>query len=126
MLHSLKGGNYRGAEFLEKVHVCIHNKLYFTDPTLTHANISTVTATVPLKGDALGHWVLGVPMNKCTEIYQQSSTATQERKWLIDYYLNYSPYASWSDLVCRLYRKQYHNALSAAKRFIKKELGKFM
>ena len=100
--------------------------LFSTDPTLTHANVSTVTATVPLEGNELGEWVLVVPVRKRKEIHQQSSTAAQEREGLIRYYLSYSPYASWSRLASRLYRGQYHDALSAARRFIGTEPGEFM
>ena len=105
--------------------------LFSTDPTLTHTNISTVTATVPLGevdpiGGELGGWVLGVPRSKCMEIREQSSTAAEERERLIHYYLNYSPYTSWSHLAGRLYYRQHHDALSAARRFIKTEPGEFM
>ena len=100
--------------------------LFSTDPTLTHANISTVMATVPLEDDELGMSVLLVPGNKCEEIHQQSSSAAQERERLIHYYLNYSPYASWSHLAGRLYRRQHHDALSATRKFIKREPGEFM
>ena len=101
--------------------------LFSTDPTLTHANISTVTATVPLEHDQLGNWVLGVPLyTKCREIHQQSSSAAEERERLIHYYLNYSPYASWSNLAGSLYCGQHDDALSATKKFIKREPGEFM
>ena len=96
------------------VHVCIHTivSLFSTDPTLTHANISTVTATVPasvpLEDDELGWMVLRVPDSKCKEIHQQSSTVAKERERLIHYYLNTSPFASWSCLAGRLYHGQHH------------------
>ena len=100
--------------------------LFSTDPTLTLENISTVTATVPLEDDELGGEVLSVPDNEREKIHQQSSTAAEEREKLIRYYLNYSEYASWGRLAGRLYRKQHHDALSAAKRFIKTEPGEFV
>ena len=99
--------------------------LFSTDPTLTHANISTVTATVPLEHDELGGRVLGVPESKREEIHQQSSSAAEERERLIHYYLNYSPYASWSHLAGMLYRGQHHDALSSTRKFIKREPGEF-
>ena len=110
------------------IHVCVHTimSLVSTDPTLTHANISTVTATVPLEDDELGFWVLRVPEDKYKEIHQQSSTATEERENLIHFYLNNSPYASWSHLAGKLYSRQHHDALSAVRRFIKTEPGEFM
>ena len=110
------------------IHVCVHTivSLFSTDPTLTHANISTVTATVPLEHDELGGRVLGVLKSKRQEIHQQSSTAAEERESLIHFYLNNSLYASWSRLAGKLYRRQYHDALSAVRRFIKTEPGEFM
>ena len=100
--------------------------LFSTDPTLTHANISAVMATVPLEDDELGSMVLLVPESKHKEIHQQSSSAVEERKRLIHYYLNYSPHASWSHLAGRLYCGQHYDALSATRKFIKREPGEFM
>ena len=103
--------------------------LFSTDPTLSLENISTVTATVTigevdfLDGGELGGCVLLVPGSKCVEIHCQSSTDAEERETLIRYYLNYSPYASWSDLAGTLYHGQHHEALSAARKFIKTEPG---
>ena len=110
------------------IHASVHIivSLVSTDPTLTHANISTVTATVPLEHDELGNWVLRVPEDKCKEIHQQSSTATEERESLIHFYLNNSEYASWSHLAGKLYSRQHHGALSAVRRFIKTEPGEFL
>ena len=100
--------------------------LFSTDPTLTLENISTVTATVPLEDDELGKRVLFVPDGEREEICRQSSTAAEERERLIRYYLNYSPYASWGHLAGKLYYGQHHDALSAARRFIKTEPGEFV
>ena len=102
--------------------------LFSTDPTLSLENTSTVTATVPIGevdflGGELGGHVLGVPESKCVEIHRQSSTDAEERETLICYYLNYSPYTSWSHLAGKLYRRQYLEALSAARKFIKTEPG---
>ena len=100
--------------------------LFSTDPTLTLENISTVTATVPLEGDELGGRVLIVPDSEHEKIHWQSSTAAEERERLIRYYLNYSEYASWGHLAGKLYHRQHHDALSAARRFIKTEPGEFV
>ena len=108
------------------INVCVHTivSLFSTDPTLTHANISTVTATVPL--NELGLRVLRVPGDKYKEIHQRSSTVAKEKESLIHYYLNNLPYASWSHLAGRFYCRQHHDALSAVRRFIKTEPGEFM
>ena len=110
------------------IHVCVHTivSLFSTDPTLTYANISTVTATVPLEDDELGLKVLGVPERKHKEIHEQSSAATEERKSLIHFYLINSLCASWSHLAGKLYYRQHHDALSAVRKFIKTEPGEFM
>ena len=100
--------------------------MFSTDPTLTLENISTVTATVQLEDNRLGRYVLSVPDSERKEICQQSSTAAEERERLIRYYLNYCEYASWDHLAGRLYRRQYLDALSAARRFIKTEPGEFV
>ena len=94
------------------------------DPSLTHKNVSTVTATVKLKNHELGMRILDVPFSKRDEIHQLSSTTYQERERLICYFINYSEYASWSDLAGRLYYREHHEALSAVKRFIKRTIGK--
>ena len=107
------------------VHTCMHD-LFSTDPTLTYENIYTVTATVPVEGDELGDLVLGIPKGKREEIHQQSSSAAQEREKLLHYYLNYSPYASWSRLAGRLYIRKYHDVLTVTKNFIKDEPGEFI
>ena len=113
----------------DAIHTCIDVPLFSTDSTLSLENISTVTATVPIgKVDSddsgeLGSSVLVVPDSKCVEIHRQSSTDAEERETLIRYYLSYSPYASWSHLAGRLYYGQHHEALSAARKFIKTEPG---
>ena len=83
-------------------------------------------ATVPFVSKELGNWILGVPRTICKKIHEQSSTTAQEREELIHYYLSYSPYASWSHLAGWLFYKQHHNALSAAKKFIKAEPGELL
>ena len=110
------------------IHVCVHTivSLFSTDPTLTHVNISTVTATVPLEDNELGWRVLDISESKCNKIHQQSSIAAEERESLTHYYLNNSPYASWSHLAGKLYCRQHHDALSAVRRFIQTEPGEFM
>ena len=100
--------------------------LFSTDPTLTLENISAVIATVPLAGNGLGEKVLIVPVSECENIRRQSFTAAEERERLIHYYLNYSEFANWGHLAGKLYRGQHHDALSAARRFIKTEPGEFV
>ena len=91
------------------------------DPTLTHENVSKVTAT--LGEDKLAN-VLDVPLSKQKEFRQQSSTTVEYRKKVIDYFLKYSHLASWSDVSSRLYRWEHHEALAAVREFIKGTSGK--
>ena len=43
---------------------------------------------------------------------------------MIEYFIKYSSYASWSRLAGGLYRYEKHEALSAARKFIKGTVGK--
>ena len=60
-----------------------------------------------------------IPKSKREELQQQSSTNTKYREGLIDYFLKYSELASWSDLAGRFYYYEQHEAVAAARRFIK-------
>ena len=50
---------------------------------------------------------------------QQSSTVAQQEAALIDYYVKFSEWASWTDLANSLYYGSYHEAAATAKSFIK-------
>ena len=67
---------------------------------------------------------LNIPRNKWEELRQQSSTTAEYRERLIDYFLKYSEDASWSDLAGRLYYYEQHEAVAAARKFIKGTPGK--
>ena len=92
---------------------------YSSDPSLTHENVAITTASV--EEVELGHYILLVPLSKHEEIQQQKSNY---RESLIDYFIKYSPYASWTWLAGRLYYRERHEALSAVKKFIKGTRGK--
>ena len=83
---------------------------YSSDPSLTLENVTKATATVD--EDTLGN-VLSLPRSK-----------RSERSKMIEYFVKYSPYASWSLLAGRLYCEEEHEALSAARKFIKGTVGK--
>ena len=80
-----------------------------------------VTATV--KDDQLGY-CLNVPPSKRDEIREKTSTSAEYREGLINYVIQYSPYATWSDLSGRLYHYECPEAVAAARRFIKGTPGK--
>ena len=84
---------------------------YSSDPSLTLENVTKATATV--NEYKLGDDVLSLPPSK-----------QSERSKIIEYFVKYSPYASWSRLAGRLYYEEEHEALSAARKFIKGIVGK--
>ena len=88
---------------------------------MTSDNISKVVAT--LGENELGN-VLEVSVSKREEFQQQSSTTADYRQRLIDYFIKYSPWASWSDLASRLYLYGTPSSLEAARTFITQTLGK--
>ena len=88
---------------------------------MTSDNISKVVAT--LEEDELGR-VLDVPVSKIEEFQQQSSTTADYRQRLIDYFVKYSPWASWSDLASRLYSLGTPSSVEAARAFITQTPGK--
>ena len=88
---------------------------------MTSDNISKVVATVV--DDKLGD-VLNVAMSKTEEFKQRSSTTADYRKRLIEYFIKYSPWASWSDLAGRLYYYDQPEAVAAARTFITQTPGK--
>ena len=79
-----------------------------------------VTATVH-DGD-LARYILLVPDSIL--IRGKMSTSADFRERAIEYYIQYSPYATWAGLAGRLYYKECGEALAAARRFIKRTPGK--
>ena len=78
-----------------------------------------VTATV--FDHVLAYVILDVPSSIQDEI---SSTSADFREGAIEYYVQYSPRATWPELAGRLYYIECHEALAAARRFIKRTPGK--
>ena len=83
---------------------------YSSDPSLTLENVTKATATVDV--DTLCRVLLLPPSKR------------SERSKIIECFIKYSPYASWSWLAGKLYYKEEHEALSAARKFIKRTVGK--
>ena len=65
-----------------------------------------------------------MPYSKRNEIREKTSTSAEYREGLINYVIQYSPYATWSDLSERLYCNECSEAVAAARRFIKRIPGK--
>ena len=88
---------------------------------MTSDNISKVVATVG--EDKLGD-VLNVPLSKREEFQRQSSTTADYRQRLINYFIKYSHWAGWSDLISWLYYYEQPAAVEAARAFISQTTGK--
>ena len=82
-----------------------------------------VTATVN-DDDRLAGSILRVPYSIRDKIRGKTSTSADFREGAIEYYIQYSPLATWGELAGELYRWQYRKALAAARRFVKRTSGK--
>ena len=81
-----------------------------------------VTTTVD--DDELAEYILEVPRSIRDEIREKTSTSADFREGAIEYYIQYSPKATWGELAGRLYYWKCGEALTAARRFIKRTPGK--
>ena len=92
-----------------------------SDHSFTRQNISMVTAT---DDDYTLASVLQVPYSIRDEIREKTSTSADFRDGTIEYYVQYSPRATWTELAGRLYCIKCGKALAADRRFIKRTPGK--
>ena len=81
-----------------------------------------VTATV--NDNELTYNILQVPYPIRNEIRGRTSTSADFREGAIEYYVQYSPRATWAELAGDLCYTEYGEALAAARRFIKRIPGK--
>ena len=81
-----------------------------------------VTTTVD--NDTLTNYILHVPFSIRDDIKEKTSTSADFREGVIEYYIQYSPRATWTQLAGELYLKECGKALAAARRFIKRTPGK--
>ena len=63
--------------------------------------VREVESTNDLGFTGLGHW-LGVPESKRREIESQFSSVPQQRKALINYFIDHDPVASWRAVIVAL------------------------
>ena len=94
---------------------------YSSDHSFTHQNISMVTATVD--NNKLPVDILDVPVSIHYTISEKTSTSADFREGVIEYYIQYSPHATWAELAGRLYYWECVEALAAARRFIRRTPG---
>ena len=81
-----------------------------------------VTATVD--DNKLADDILLVPSSILHTIRGKTSTSADFRERVIEYYIQYSPYANWPELAGELYYWKCGEALDEARRFIKRTPGK--
>ena len=81
-----------------------------------------VTATVDDR--KLADNILQLPYSIRDEIREKTSTSADFREGAIEYYAQYSPRATWTELAGQLYYEECGEALAAARRFIKRTPGK--
>ena len=81
-----------------------------------------VTATVD--DYKLAEFILQVPGSIQYEIREKTSTSADFREGAIEYYIQYSPRATWAELAGRLYLMECGEALAAARRYIERTPGK--
>ena len=81
-----------------------------------------VTTTVD--DDALARVIVCVPYSIQEEIREKTSTSADFREGVIEYYIQYSPRATWGELAGELYRHEFGEALAAARKFFKRTPGK--
>ena len=94
---------------------------YSSDHSFTCQNISMVTASLD---DNKLAGILQVPDSIWDKIREKTSTSADFREGVIEYYVQYSPRATWGQLAGRLYYIEYREALDAARRFIERTPGK--
>ena len=73
----------------------------------------------------VGEWevvgrYLGVPTPKIAEIQLQSSTETEKRRAVVQYWIQYVPHASWGRLATAFYMTGEERAAVMAKQYLPK------
>ena len=93
--------------------------LFSPDPSLTAENVSSVLETV--RGWDTVRAVLDVSYTMQHLIGSELSDGPQWRLALVQWWLLFSPTASWTWLAGRLYRREESTALRAVSQYIPKE-----
>ena len=85
-----------------------------TDPNLNVKTLMSLLSTVSV--DTLKPCLL-IPFSKSREIQQKIKTEGDQRQTLIQWYLDCSPFADFTDLAGRLYFLKETSALDQVKRY---------
>ena len=92
-----------------------------SDPTLTVEKVAEVEDWERVvKGDAFLRCGLGVLNSKLQEIKWQSSSETEKRHLLGEYWVNTDPDASWEKLAVVLYEDGEERAAAMTKQYLPK------
>ena len=86
-----------------------------TDPNLNVKTLMSLLSTV--RGNNLDECLL-IPLSKRREIQQRSKTEGYQRQTLVQWYLDYSPIADFTDLAGMLYSLKETSALDQVKRYV--------
>ena len=86
-----------------------------TDPNLNVKTLMSLLSTVSV--NILGY-CLEIPFSKRTEIQQKIKTEGDQRQTLVQWYLDYSPIADFTDLAGMLYYLEETSALDQVKRYV--------
>ena len=93
--------------------------LFSADPSLTTKNVSSVLETVRSWWAVCA--VLDVPLSRRELIEMEHTSEPQRKQAAVDWWLRYSPTASWTWLAGNLYRWEERTALEAVREHIQKE-----
>ena len=86
------------------------------DATLTPTNLLTALTAVE-DWSTLGLcWWLQIPHSMTTEIWRQTSDATQQKKTLLERWLRDHPAPSWAVVSETLYQEEKHGVLEQVKK----------
>ena len=86
------------------------------DSTLTPTNLLTALTAVEDWSTMGLSWRLHVPDSVTTEIRQQTSDATQQKKTLLEMWLRDHPAPSWAVVAEALYQEEEHGVLEQVKK----------
>ena len=92
----------------------------YTDPSLTHLNVSTALNSVRVEQMESCFWIPGDLKRK---IADQSESVEETRNRLVDWWLKTSPYVSWQWLSGWSHCWELESAISAAKKYIQRAPG---
>lgn len=91
----------------------------FADPTLNVSKLNQVLASVKNWYDLGGYrYGLGIPPAVRDEIQERNIPEDDKKGALLDYYLKYAPFASWTNVAGALHYREEKVALKAVKDFI--------